>query len=93
MRSYTKLLGNGLCCHGNCILTVFVTVVTDLKCDYTLSEEYRKQHYLAGLILQELKMALSEPREIRRIAITVLRDQLAKHSFDDRYLSKVGRVV
>ncbi|XP_069104043.1 dedicator of cytokinesis protein 9-like [Argopecten irradians] len=67
----------------------------DLKCDYTLSEEYRKQHYLAGLILQELKMALSEPREIRRIAITVLRDQLAKHSFDDRYVSKTqqGRIA
>ncbi|XP_021377721.1 dedicator of cytokinesis protein 9-like isoform X3 [Mizuhopecten yessoensis] len=67
----------------------------DLKCDYTLSDEYRKQHYLAGLVLQELKTALNEPREIRRMAITVLRDQLAKHSFDDRYLSKTqqGRIA
>ncbi|XP_060575600.1 dedicator of cytokinesis protein 9-like [Ruditapes philippinarum] len=57
----------------------------DLKSDYTLSEEYRKTHYLPGLILQELKMALNESKETRRCAINVLRDQFAKHAFDDRY--------
>ena len=65
-------------------------IPTDLKCDYMLSEEYRKQHYLTGLLLQELKTALSEPREIRRVAINVVRNQIAKHSFDDRYKSQVG---
>jgi len=34
-------------------------------------------------------MALNEPRDIRRIAIMMLRNQLAKHAFDDRYTSKV----
>ncbi|KAL3847595.1 hypothetical protein ACJMK2_018498 [Sinanodonta woodiana] len=67
----------------------------DLKSDYTLSEEYRKTHYMPGLLLQELRRALSEPREIRRCAIFVLRNQLAKHSFDDRYCNKVqqGRIA
>ncbi|KAL4220208.1 Dedicator of cytokinesis protein 9 [Mactra antiquata] len=58
----------------------------DLKCDYTLSEEYRKTHYLPGLLLQELKMALNESKETRRCAINVLRDLFAKHAFDDRYI-------
>ena len=60
-----------------------------MKCDYTLSEEYRKTHYLPGLLLQELKMALNESKETRRCAINVLRDQFAKHAFDDRYVHKV----
>ena len=64
--------------------------LADLKHDFTLSDEFRRNHYLTGLILHELKMAMSEPRDVRRSAITVLRNQLAKHSFDDRYQSKVG---
>ncbi|XP_078311772.1 dedicator of cytokinesis protein 9-like isoform X20 [Crassostrea virginica] len=67
----------------------------DLKCDYTLSEEFRKTHYLAGLLLQEVKMCMNEPKEIRRHAIHLLRNQIAKHSFDDRYTSKTlqGRIA
>lgn len=37
-------------------------------------------------------MCMNMPREIRRSAITVLRNQLAKHSFDDRYASKVCNI-
>ena len=66
-----------------------IKCLTDLKCDYTLSEEFRKTHYLAGLLLQEVKMCMNEPKEIRRHAIHLLRNQIAKHSFDDRYTSKV----
>ncbi|XP_070173876.1 dedicator of cytokinesis protein 9-like isoform X3 [Littorina saxatilis] len=67
----------------------------NLKHDFTLSDEFRRNHYLTGLILHELKMAMSEPRDVRRSAITVLRNQLAKHSFDDRYASKSqqGRIA
>ncbi|XP_052217568.1 dedicator of cytokinesis protein 9-like isoform X3 [Dreissena polymorpha] len=67
----------------------------DLKSDYTLSEEYRKTHYLPGLLLQELKLALNEAKETRRCAISVLRDQFAKHAFDDRYFGKnlQGRIA
>jgi hypothetical protein len=65
----------------------------DLKYDFTLSDEYRRNHYLVGLVLHELKMAMNEPREIRRTAINVLRNVLAKHSFDDRYVSKVSLML
>ncbi|XP_065925413.1 dedicator of cytokinesis protein 9 isoform X3 [Magallana gigas] len=67
----------------------------DLKCDYTLSEEFRKNHYLVGLLLQEVKMCMNEPKEVRRHAIHLLRNQIAKHSFDDRYTSKTlqGRIA
>ncbi|XP_059143598.1 dedicator of cytokinesis protein 9-like isoform X5 [Physella acuta] len=67
----------------------------DLKHDYCLSDEYRQHHYLVGLLLFELRMAMTEQRLIRRSAITVLRNQLAKHSFDDRYASgsQQGRIA
>ncbi|WAR28617.1 DOCK9-like protein [Mya arenaria] len=69
--------------------------VVEHRCDYTLSEEYRKTHYLPGLLLQELKLALNESKETRRCAINVLRDQFAKHAFDDRYSQKShqGRIA
>lgn len=67
----------------------YIQCLTDLKCDYTLSEEFRKNHYLVGLLLQEVKMCMNEPKEVRRHAIHLLRNQIAKHSFDDRYTSKV----
>ncbi|RUS77352.1 hypothetical protein EGW08_014889 [Elysia chlorotica] len=67
----------------------------DLKHDYNLSEEFRHQHYLVGLLLFELRLALTEDRPIRRAAITVMRNQLAKHAFDDRYASRnqQGRIA
>lgn len=57
--------------------------------EYYLSEEFCKQHFLVGLLLQEVKVSLNEVFQIRRIAITTLRDLLAKHELDDRYQSKV----
>ena len=60
-----------------------------MKHDYTLSEEFRKNHFLVGLLLQEVKLALNEGRDIRKAAISTLRNQLAKHAFDDRYAGKV----
>ncbi|KAH9498544.1 Dedicator of cytokinesis protein 9 [Bulinus truncatus] len=67
----------------------------DLKHDYCLSDEFRQNHYLVGLLLFELRLAMTEQRSIRRSAITVLRNQLAKHSFDDRYASgnQQGRIA
>ncbi|CAH1780654.1 unnamed protein product, partial [Owenia fusiformis] len=61
----------------------------DMKHDYTLSEEFRKNHFLVGLLLHEEKMALNELNsQIRRCAISVLRNLLAKHAFDPRYQEK-----
>ncbi|XP_055868577.1 dedicator of cytokinesis protein 9-like isoform X6 [Biomphalaria glabrata] len=66
-----------------------------LRHDYCLSDEFRQNHYLVGLLLFELRLAMTEQRAIRRSAITVLRNQLAKHSFDDRYatLNQQGRIA
>jgi len=65
----------------------------DLKHDYTLTEDFVKNHFLVGLLLTEVKSALNEIQDIRKFAITTLRNLLAKHSVDDRYSSKVSHVV
>jgi len=61
----------------------------DLKHDYTLTEDFVKNHFLVGLLLTEVKSALNEIQDIRKFAVTTLRNLLAKHSVDDRYSSKV----
>ena len=67
----------------------YISVISDLKHDYTLSDDFRTNHFLVGLLLHEVKMALGEIRDIRKSAITTLRNLLAKHAFDDRYSTKV----
>ncbi|XP_063232760.1 dedicator of cytokinesis protein 9 isoform X1 [Bacillus rossius redtenbacheri] len=53
-----------------------------------LSEEFCRQHFLAGLLLQEARSSLNEPCQVRKVAVSTLRDLLAKHELDDRYQSK-----
>ncbi|XP_067949265.1 dedicator of cytokinesis protein 9-like isoform X3 [Watersipora subatra] len=79
----------------NGILNEFIVVQDDSKCDYTLSTDYRKKHFLSGLLLQELKSALKEIKEVRMVAIVTLRNQLAKHALDNRYQKEgyLGRIV
>lgn len=57
--------------------------------EYCLSEDFCKHHFLVGLLLQEIKISLNEIMQIRKVAITTLRDLLAKHELDDRYQNKV----
>ena len=71
------------------MLYIYLAIVQDLKHDYTLSEEFQKNHFLVGLLLYEVKSALNEIQDIRKYAISTLRNLLAKHTFDDRYSSKV----
>ncbi|CAL4201064.1 unnamed protein product, partial [Meganyctiphanes norvegica] len=54
--------------------------------EFSLSTEFVSHHFLIGSLLSEVRSALGEVGEVQRVAITVLRDLLAKHSFDDRYL-------
>nr|XP_060625513.1 dedicator of cytokinesis protein 9 isoform X2 [Anolis sagrei ordinatus] len=61
----------------------------DLQLDYCLSDEFCKHHFLVGLLLREVGSALQEFRDIRQIAISVLKNLMIKHSFDDRYASKI----
>ncbi|KAK6623677.1 hypothetical protein RUM43_009529 [Polyplax serrata] len=56
--------------------------------DFNLTEEFRKHHYLVGLLLQETTYSLNQVSQIRKHAISTLRDLLAKHELDDRYQSK-----
>ncbi|XP_075774884.1 dedicator of cytokinesis protein 9 isoform X8 [Pelodiscus sinensis] len=60
----------------------------DLQLDYTLTDEFCKNHFLVGLLLREVGNALQEYRDVRQIAISVLKNLMIKHSFDDRYPSR-----
>ncbi|XP_012878416.1 PREDICTED: dedicator of cytokinesis protein 9 [Dipodomys ordii] len=60
----------------------------DLQLDYSLTDEFCRNHFLVGLLLREVGTALQEFREVRVIAISVLKNLLIKHSFDDRYASR-----
>ncbi|XP_077450927.1 dedicator of cytokinesis protein 9-like [Stigmatopora argus] len=60
----------------------------DLQLDYSLTDDFCKNHFLVGLLLREVNAALQEFREIRQIAIQVLKNLMIKHTFDDRYTSK-----
>ncbi|XP_043640417.1 dedicator of cytokinesis protein 9 isoform X1 [Drosophila teissieri] len=55
---------------------------------FTLSEQFCRQHFLSGLILQELKSSLNEVGHVRRHALGIFKDLLAKHELDNRYQQK-----
>lgn len=57
----------------------------DILHHFTLSEEFCRQHYLTGLLLQEVRCALNEVSPVRTLALGVLRDLVGKHDLDDRY--------
>ncbi|XP_032887032.1 dedicator of cytokinesis protein 10 isoform X3 [Amblyraja radiata] len=56
--------------------------------EYTLTSEFCRNHFLVGLLLREVAFALQEDQDVRHLAIAVLKNLLAKHSFDDRYSGK-----
>ncbi|KAM4710945.1 dedicator of cytokinesis protein 9-like isoform 3-T3 [Anableps anableps] len=60
----------------------------DLHLDYSLTDDFCQNHFLVGLLLREVGGALQEHRDIRQIAIQVLKGLMIKHTFDDRYAAK-----
>uniref|UniRef100_A0A8C3LWB2 Dedicator of cytokinesis 10 n=1 Tax=Chrysolophus pictus TaxID=9089 RepID=A0A8C3LWB2_CHRPC len=56
-----------------------------LLCKYTLTNEFCRKHFLIGVLLREVGFALQEDQDIRHLALAVLKNLMAKHSFDDRY--------
>lgn len=60
----------------------------DILNHFTLSEEFCQQHFMTGLLLQEVKSSLNEVGHIRRLALTTLKELIAKHDLDDRYQNK-----
>lgn len=59
-----------------------------LESSMLINDEFCKNHFLTGVLLQEVRAALSEVSQVRGIAISVLRNLLVKHSIDDRYQNK-----
>lgn len=68
----------------------FLCVFIDLQLDYSLTDDFCRNHFLVGLLLREVCGALQEFGEVRQIAIQVLKSLMIKHTFDDRYASKVS---
>ncbi|XP_032878969.1 dedicator of cytokinesis protein 9 isoform X12 [Amblyraja radiata] len=60
----------------------------DLQLDFTLSDDFCKNHFLVGLLMREVGSALQEYRDVRQMAISVLKSLMIKHTFDDRYTAK-----
>ncbi|XP_069069591.1 dedicator of cytokinesis protein 10 isoform X2 [Pleurodeles waltl] len=56
--------------------------------EYTLTNEFCRKHFLIGLLLREVALAMQQDQDVRHIALAVLRNIMAKHSFDDRYADK-----
>uniref|UniRef100_A0A8C5NHF9 Dedicator of cytokinesis 9 n=1 Tax=Gouania willdenowi TaxID=441366 RepID=A0A8C5NHF9_GOUWI len=65
-----------------------ITRFQDLQLDYALTDDFCKNHFLVGLLLRDVSAALHEFREVRQIAIHVLKNLMIKHTYDDRYTSK-----
>ncbi|XP_068164796.1 dedicator of cytokinesis protein 11 isoform X2 [Antennarius striatus] len=53
--------------------------------EFSLTEEYCRNHFLVGLLLREVAEALPQGPEVRQLAVSVLKNLLIKHSMDDRY--------
>ncbi|XP_055917510.1 dedicator of cytokinesis protein 9 isoform X2 [Eupeodes corollae] len=62
---------------------------------FTLSEDFCRQHFLSGLMLQEVKGSLNEMANVRRHALGIFKNLLAKHELDDRYQNRgqLGRIA
>lgn len=57
----------------------------DILRHFTLSEEFCRQHYLCGVLLQEVRGALREVSVVRSLALRTLRQLVGKHELDGRY--------
>ncbi|NXI38209.1 DOC11 protein, partial [Galbula dea] len=62
--------------------------VQDVTLEYSLTDEYCRHHFLVGMLLREASVALQDNYDIRYTAISVLKNLLIKHAFDNRYQQK-----
>lgn len=60
----------------------------DILNQFCLSESFCRQHFLAGLMLQEVRSSLNEIGHIRKMAVGIFKDLVAKHDLDERYQNK-----
>uniref|UniRef100_A0A8B9LI76 Dedicator of cytokinesis 11 n=1 Tax=Astyanax mexicanus TaxID=7994 RepID=A0A8B9LI76_ASTMX len=59
--------------------------VIDQSLEYSLTEDYCRNHFLVGLLLREVADGLQGSPEIRQLAVAVLKNLIIKHAMDDRY--------
>lgn len=59
--------------------------VSDQSLEYSLTEDYCKNHFLVGLLLREVADGLQGYPEIRQLAVAALKNLMIKHAMDDRY--------
>ncbi|XP_069749821.1 dedicator of cytokinesis protein 11 isoform X2 [Narcine bancroftii] len=62
--------------------------IQDLQLECTLTDDFCRHHFLVGLLLRELAIALNEPRDSRAPAIAIVKSLVMKHTFDARYSHK-----
>uniref|UniRef100_A0A8C8SK47 Dedicator of cytokinesis 11 n=1 Tax=Pelusios castaneus TaxID=367368 RepID=A0A8C8SK47_9SAUR len=62
--------------------------VQEVSLEYSLTDEYCRNHFLVGMLLRETALALQDNYDIRFTAITILKNLLIKHAFDNRYQHK-----
>uniref|UniRef100_A0A8C1KVB2 Dedicator of cytokinesis 10 n=1 Tax=Cyprinus carpio TaxID=7962 RepID=A0A8C1KVB2_CYPCA len=60
--------------------------------EYSLTEEFCRKHFLTGLLLRELGLALQDEQDLRHLALACLKNLMAKHSLDSRY-EKQARIA
>uniref|UniRef100_A0A1I7T4N4 PH domain-containing protein n=1 Tax=Caenorhabditis tropicalis TaxID=1561998 RepID=A0A1I7T4N4_9PELO len=53
--------------------------------EWHLSPSFAQNHFIVGLLMQELVACIRETKDYRKRPISLLRNLLAKHSFDRRY--------
>ncbi|KAI1893735.1 hypothetical protein AGOR_G00126740 [Albula goreensis] len=56
--------------------------------EYSLTGEFCRKHFLTGLLLRELGLALQDEQDLRHLALSSLKNLMAKHSLDSRYAHK-----
>uniref|UniRef100_A0A8C1WNQ2 Dedicator of cytokinesis 11 n=1 Tax=Cyprinus carpio TaxID=7962 RepID=A0A8C1WNQ2_CYPCA len=59
--------------------------VVDQNLEYSLTEDYCKNHFLVGLLLREVADGLQGCPEIRQLAVAALKNLMIKHAMDERY--------
>uniref|UniRef100_A0A667YT64 Dedicator of cytokinesis 11 n=1 Tax=Myripristis murdjan TaxID=586833 RepID=A0A667YT64_9TELE len=59
--------------------------VQEQSLEFSLTEDYCRNHFLVGLLLREVAEALQQGPEVRQLAVAVLKNLLIKHAMDDRY--------
>uniref|UniRef100_A0A8C4Y8Y9 Dedicator of cytokinesis 10 n=1 Tax=Gopherus evgoodei TaxID=1825980 RepID=A0A8C4Y8Y9_9SAUR len=72
-------------CHHEHFIPLCLPIRSANIPEYTLTNEFCHKHFLIGLLLREVGYALQEDQDIRHLALAVLKNLMAKHSFDDRY--------